>query len=449
MWKCLECNAVNEGEECQVCGKARTDNIEQTIRTTREDIKKAFDGGVTVNYKLPVKKIEDETEELEKINEEKKEKKTKKKAKTLIICLISVISVIVIVFGSLLGVYFSALSDLSGGDFEKASGKFSKIIFFLDSKEKMEESIYENALSLFNDGNYSASKAEFEKVLSLKDAEEMIFECDYNMLLAYKKQGDYKSASKMLLDMAEDKKNEDIKEIEMWCNYAYAESIIETEPEEARTLLKELDEDYENTEELILECTYQIAKKYEADGEYEKAYEEFSNCLDYKDSEYLQTSLRGRVLGRAVELYDEGDYEKSSELLEMCEDFPEDKEKIEAYKLFLNYKDDKQKPETHDRLFSYLDSYTAARKIVTEKKDVFCEFISGTWEENDNTVLSLGLKNIEYSDLSGINSGKYEYREHKIFVGSKEVIYGIEIIGEDRIKICLTNDKSEHILTRR
>ncbi len=442
MWKCLECNAVNEGEECSVCGKTRTDNIEQTIRTTREDIKKAFDGGVTVNYKLPVQKIEPETEK----NEEKEEKK---KPKTLIICLISVVAVIVFALGGLLGVYFSALGDYAGGDFEKASRKFSKISFFLNSKDKMEESIYENALFLFEDENYLASKAEFERVLSFKDASKMIFECDYNMLLVYKEQGDYKSASKMLLSMAEDKKNENIKEIEMWCNYAYAESMIESEPDEARALLKDLDEDYENTKELILECTYRIAKQYEADGEYEKAYEEFSNCLDYKDSEYLQSSLRGRVLEKAIELYDDGDYEKSSDLLKMCESLLEDEEKIAAYELFLRYKDKNQKPETHDRLFSYLDSYTAARKIVTENKDVFCEFITGTWEENDKTVLSLGLKNIEYSDLFGLNSGKYEYKDLKIFVGSKEVVYGIEIIGEDRIKICLTDDRSEHILTRR
>lgn len=431
MWKCSKCGTENEGNFCNNCGSGKPDEN--------------FDGNITINYKL-----KNDSSNISDALAEKKSSEKKKKIKPAMIALISVLSVVVLLFVLIFSLYFSAKSDLKNSKFDNAIKKFEKVSFFADSKNMINECIYSKAKSLISSKEYASAVNELESILGYKDSEKVLISCYINMLDVYKKSEDYKSASELISSIDESLITDEIFKYGEWCDYAYAKSLIEKEPDKALELLKQYDSDYEDVDDLILECHYLLAKKYCEDEEYELAYREFENCIDYKDSEYLQSSLNSEIVKLAIGKYDSGDYEKSVELFEMCnKGSGENSDEILAYKLFLSYKTDKyQRPAMNNRLFSYVGSYTAARKIVLEDESIFADFIKGTWSDGDDISFEFSP---DFS-VKGSLSGKCKLEGGKLSVNSGEgyavAFSSIEIFNETKIKVVLASTNASCSLSK-
>lgn len=432
MWICEKCGKENSGKFCVSCGQAKTNDMPNTQSTA------AFDGGVTVRYKNNTYSEE---------NENKNVKQKKKKVKKIYIVLSVVAAVIILLFGGLFGYYASAKSDLKNGRYAKAEEKFGNIAFFLNSKKMAKECVYEEAVFLMDNKNYKEAIEKLEQIKDYEKYAQTVDECKYLLLSEYRKNDDYKAASELMETMGDIKKGDRLYETELWCSYSYAKSIIDSDAFKARELLEKIKDDYSPAEDLILECTYKIAKQYETDGEYEKAFEEFEKCGEYKDSGYLLNTLKSKLLESAYAEYENGNYEESKKLLEMGKDAPaSDEKKIAAYELFIEYKTAEDMPKNNKKLFSYLTEFDAARKIVEENEDLLCEFLYGRWQENGNVVFEVSSN---YEIKSANVSGKIKYSSGRIFANNgKAFLYDFEIISENKIRAKAEYDSEEHIFTR-
>ncbi len=439
MWNCPVCGSENQGNFCGECGRAKSGDAQETIRIKKVETAN-FDGGVTVKYKVDSQPIMEKNQEKKKINK-------------AVVAVSIAVGVIVISVICLFGYYLGAGADMRSGNYDVAAKKYRTIGFFGNSSEMADKAIFEKGKMLFDAGSFREAKKEFESIENFDGVAEMMFKCEVELLLQYKDTGDFESAAELVAQMPESRKSgkDEIKQIEIWCNYAHAESILEKEPEKARELLEKIDPEYENTKQLILECTYLLAKSYEADGEFDKAKKEFKNCIGYKDSQLLLNSVDTSILASAVKAYDTGDYEKCKSLIEQCENLNEDDlKKADAYKLFLSYKTDiYQRPAVNSRLFSYLGLYTDARKIVLEDSSVMADFMEGSWQENGIAVFSVSNNfNVSNSIFSFMPDGVYSYNGDSLIINSAKVVYDIEIINESKIKVYFADNSGEHILLR-
>lgn len=446
MWICEKCGKENSGKFCVFCGAAKPETMRDTQTTA------SFDGGVTVKYK---NNIYNETNDEE--NENRIENKTEnknvnqKKMKKRYIVLIAIGLIIVVSFGGIFGYYASAKSDLKNGRYTRAEEKFENIKFFLNSKQMVKECIYQEAVSLMQDKKYTEALEKLEAIADYEKTQQTIDECKYLLLEEYKKNNDYKSATELISTMGKVKKGDRLYEIQLWCNYSYAQSIMETDIFKARELLESIKDDYEQAEDLILECTYKIAKQYESDGEYEKAVEEFEKCGEYKDSGYLLNSLKAMATQKAYEAYENADYTRCGKLLDLAQNAPSaDIEKIEAYRLFLAYKTEDDAKRDNQELYSYLTDYPQARAIVLENEDVFYDFICGEWYENGTKMFEISA---EYELVNAysprMSNGKIKYSTGRVFSkDGKAFLYDIEIVSENEIKAKTDFDLSEHIFNR-
>ncbi len=441
MWKCENCGKLNEGKFCTSCGRSAESKTEDTQTSS------SFDGGVTVRYK---NNIYNETPGNER--QSRNAKSRKKKAKKIYIVLAAVFGALFLAFAGFFGYYTSAKADLKSGRYMQAAEKFEHIKFFLNSRQMAKKSVYENAVKLMEDKNYEEAIECLNKVLDYSDSKDKLYECRYKLLLKYQESDDYKKASELIEQMGDIKNDDKIYEIELWCNYSYAKSIMDTDIFKARELLEKIKDDYKPANEMILECSYKIAKQYESDGEYEKAYEEFENCGEYKDSGYLLNSLKAKMLDKAYQLYESGEYERCEKLIEIGKTAPSaDIDKAAAYELFLAYKSEKASlTKDNQKLYSYLDSYTEARKIVMENEDVFYDFICGAWYENGDLIFEISKdKNLLRSYENRIDTGKVKYSAGRLFSSSgKAFLYDIEILGENKIKADTDIDFEKHVLNR-
>lgn len=431
MWICTNCGTENNSNFCRNCGRERP-------------IPK-FDAGVTINYKaenLPVYSK----------NENIKNKATKKNKKKAVLIVFGAIFAAFIIFVSgLFTVYFAAKSDLKKGKFDEAKSKFEKIQFLFDSGELVSECIYQKAHGFIEAKEYKTAAEELEEIAGYKDSEELIISCYLNMLEKYKADGDFAAASQFISSMDKKRVNSEIKEYEKWCDYAYAKSLIEKDPKKARELLEECGSDYEDVDELLLECSYLLAKKYHDNGEIDLAYSEFEKCIDYKDSEYLQSSLASEINRKAIDEYNKGNYEESVRLFELCKKTPDDiSQEVSAYKLFLSYRTEKyQRPAVNSRLYSYLGSYTAARKIVLENEDIFADFIAGRWSGDDGASYEFSG---EFTVMGDGLTGKCKFENGALYIenggDSEELFKSVEIINEDKIKVVLAAGNLSCTLSR-
>ncbi len=423
MWKCAKCGVMNENNFCKQCGSMMENE--------------AFDGSITIKYK-----IKEETISKEAQSAEKQKKKSVNKA--LVISVICAIFVVFTLILGALGFYFSAKSDLKNARFDSAVKKFEKISFLFDSKSMIKECSYLKAKDLIEKKEYDSAVSELFEILDYKDSVKVLQSCYISMIEVYKKSEDFKSASELISSIDKSLINDEILEYEQWCDYAYAKSLIQKEPEKALLLLTDCGMDYEDIEDLIFECHYLIAKEYIENGEYDLAYDEFEECIDYKDSEYLQSSLKLEIVKKAIEEYNNGDYEESVRLFEMSGDIgSEASDEVMAYKLFLSYKTNKyQRPAINNRLFSYVGSYMAAREIVLEDESVFKDFVKGKWESTDGSVYSFSN---DFS-VSGVVSGscKLDGRVLSVKSGADYITLfkSIEIINENKIRVAMAGGEN-------
>lgn len=106
-------------------------------------------------------------------------------------------------------------------------------------------------------------------------------------------------------------------------NFAKANTLYNRGSYEEAIVLFESLGDYENSEEMILACRYEMARKLISLQEYEAAIAAFEELGDYSDSAERVADCRYAL---AVSRYDAGDYEGALELFSLLEDYEGDED---------------------------------------------------------------------------------------------------------------------------
>lgn len=132
MWKCPNCETINNSEFCIICGEPKPE----------------------YNNEPDIKKLDIETEK--SIKEDYPVKKKQNPTIIAVIC-ISLISIVLMVFLILEGMRATALNAINSSDNLKAIDIASKIEFYRDCDEILLEAAYNRAQYLIDSAEYSAA----------------------------------------------------------------------------------------------------------------------------------------------------------------------------------------------------------------------------------------------------------------------------------------------------
>ena len=160
MWRCLNCETMNEGKFCINCGASKPSDEQPEALKREEEAKKAA-----------------ELENAQSLDEAPRLSATeyspapagappyappvRKKKTGLIVCII--ILVVLLIGGTGVGIYYLLNNDGNG----------------INAGVDAEQLQYEEAMELLNSGKYEDAKAKFKGLKSYSDSATMVKECDY------------------------------------------------------------------------------------------------------------------------------------------------------------------------------------------------------------------------------------------------------------------------------
>jgi len=251
--------------------------------------------------------------------------------------------------------YAAATALLAGGEYDNAKSAFEALKDYADAEKMAKESVYQKGKKQLADGQFDEAKATFEALEDYADAQTMV------------KESVYQKGKKQLADEQYDLALSTFSALgtyrKAYDDASYVQSRIDMQKGDYQKalyrLVKLMRYGYQEAEEPILECRYQLATQAENNGHYAQAYAEYIDLGEYKD-----------CADRAAKF--ENDYATAQNLLN-AGDYDQAKACFEALK-------------------NYADASTMARETAYQKGKK--QLADGLFAEAEATFDTLG----EYSD---------------------------------------------------
>ena len=251
--------------------------------------------------------------------------------------------------------YAAATALLAGGEYDNAKTAFEALKDYADAEKMAKESVYQKGKKQLADGQFDEAKATFEALEDYADAQTMV------------KESVYQKGKKQLADEQYDLALSTFSALgtyrKAYDDASYVQSRIDMQKGDYQKaldgLVKLMGYGYQEAEEPILECRYQLATQAENNGQYAQAYAEYIDLGEYKD-----------CADRAAKF--ENDYATAQNLLN-AGDYDQAKACFEALK-------------------NYADASTMAREAAYQKGKK--QLADGLFAEAEATFDTLG----EYSD---------------------------------------------------
>lgn len=324
MWKCPNCETVNDGDKCIICGESRIDNrhsndndlaktqiipnlksFDVKPRENDEEVRNATPSQNREYRKetTPVAEHDRLSFEARKPIEKMPEKKKINTSKTVwITILIIVVSLAVICGGAVAYCqvrYSQAKTALNKDDFDEAKDILGSILFYRDADELLLECEYRQAKEFIADGNIEKAREIIDGLDGYKDSLTLLEKCDYEEARSLMEEGKYSEALDFLKPL--DYKNS--KYLANECIYRLAVSDMEKEDYlSAKEQLEKLENTtefesyykYDSTLEEVMSEIYLKGEKYYEDGKYSQAKKYFEHTKDYSDTSKYLTLIKAR-----------------------------------------------------------------------------------------------------------------------------------------------------------
>lgn len=171
--------------------------------------------------------------------------------------------------------YNNAVGYIENGEYDNAIELFQELDDYKDSKEKIVEAKYLKAKSLMNNGDYVTSYDLLDELTGYKDCDELKIECVYQQAIAAVNDEDFRKARTLLDSITDNNKNEykDSKKFYEKCDQLEKEEKLKIEYDAAQKLLKEenyaeaidkfstlMNNNYKDSKEKYFFCEYKYAE---------------------------------------------------------------------------------------------------------------------------------------------------------------------------------------------
>lgn len=288
--------------------------------------------------------------------------------------------------------YAAATALLAGGEYDNAKSAFEALKDYADAEKMAKESVYQKGEKLLADGRFYEAKTTFETLKDYADAQTMAKESVYRKGKKQLADGQYDLALSTFSALGTYKKAYD--------DASYAQSRIDMQKGDYQKaldgLVKLMGYGYQEAEEPILECRYQLAAQAENNGQYAQAYAEYIDLGEYKDCADKAARFENEYAAASA-LLAEGEYDNAKSAFEALKDYA-DAEKMTQESIY--QKGEKQLADeqfddakaTFESLKDYADAETMAKESVYQKGEKL--LADGLFAEAEATFDTLG----EYSD---------------------------------------------------
>lgn len=289
-------------------------------------------------------------------------------------------------------VYQKGKKQLDDGQFDDAKATFESLEDYADAQTMVKESVYQKGEKLLADGRFYEAKTTFETLKDYADAQTMAKESVYRKGKKQLADGQYALALSTFSALGTYKKAYD--------DASYAQSRIDMQRGDYQKaldgLVKLMGYGYQEAEEPILECRYQLATQAENNGQYAQAYAEYIDLGEYKDCADRAAKFENDY-ATAQNLLDAGDYDQAEACFEALKDYADASTMAReaAYQKGKKQLADGQFDEakaTFESLKDYSDAETMVKESVYQKGKK--QFADGLFAEAEATFDTLG----EYSD---------------------------------------------------
>lgn len=290
--------------------------------------------------------------------------------------------------------YQLAMQAEADGQYAKAYAEYTDLGEYKDCADKVArfENGYAAATALLTEGEYDNAKSAFEALKDYADAQTMVKESVYQKGKKQLADGQYDLALSTFSALRTYKKAYD--------NASYAQSRIDMQKGDYQKaldgLVKLIRYGYQEAEESILECRYQLAAQAENNGHYAQAYAEYIDLGEYKDCADRAAKFENDY-ATAQNLLNAGDYDQAEACFEALKDYADASTMAQeaAYQKGKKQLADGQFDEakaTFESLKDYSDAETMVKESVYQKGKK--QFADGLFAEAEATFDTLG----EYSD---------------------------------------------------
>ena len=288
--------------------------------------------------------------------------------------------------------YAAATALLAEGEYDNAKAAFEALKDYADAEKMAQESIYQKGEKQLADGQFDEAKATFESLEDYADAQTMAKESVYQKGKKQLADEQYDLALSTFSALGTYKKAYD--------DASYAQSRIDMQKGDYQKaldgLVKLMGYGYQEAEEPILECRYQLAAQAENNGQYAQAYAEYIDLGEYKDCADKAARFENEYAA-ATALLAEGEYDNAKSAFEALKDYA-DAEKMAQESVY--QKGGKQLADgqfdeaeaTFEALEDYADAQTMVKESVYQKGKK--QLADGLFAEAEATFDTLG----EYSD---------------------------------------------------
>lgn len=213
-------------------------------------------------------------------------------------------------------VYQKGKKQLADGQFDEAKATFEALEDYADAQTMAKESAYQKGKKQLADEQFDDAKATFESLEDYADAQTMVKESVYRKGKKQLADGQYDLALSTFSALGTYRKAYD--------DASYAQSRIDMQKGDYQKaldgLVKLMRYGYQEAEEPILECRYQLAAQAENNGQYAQAYAEYIDLGEYKDCADRAAKFENDY-ATAQNLLDAGDYDQAEACFEALKDY--------------------------------------------------------------------------------------------------------------------------------